>query len=102
MLRHCGEQKAKMLYSSSIVHKVHFAFWLHEGVWCYQFTGDGVRKVGPLRKTYHSEKLRGLAERGGGLPNLEANLMFDYAVQSGKGGMYLKLTDAQYKALGGD
>jgi len=79
--------------------RVHFSYWLHEGVWCYRFIDTGLTVLGQLRKTRSADVIRGIAERGNGLPNLEAKLMLDYGINQGKGGLYLNLTPEQYARL---
>lgn len=81
--------------------KVHLAYWLSKGLWHYQFIGPGLAVLGPMRRTRDPEAIRGIADRGGGLMNLEAKLMLDYGIAQGKGGMYLMLTEEQCAATGG-
>ena len=82
------------------MHKVHFAFWLYEGIWRYQFVDQGNPLGRPFR-TRNVEVIRDLATRGGGITNSESRCMLDYAIMQGKGGMYLKLTPEQYEKLKG-
>ena len=82
-----------------MAHKVHFAYWLYQGVWYYDFIGESLVPIGHHRKTRNPDDIRAIAARGGGLPNLEARNMLEYGLRAGKGGLYLRLTDAQYKAL---
>jgi hypothetical protein len=77
-------------------HRVHFSYWLHAGVWCYCFIDTGRAVLGPVRRTHDPEKLRGIAQRGGGFTNLEASLMFNYGIRQGRGGLYLMLNEDQY------
>jgi len=94
------ENKRRILdYNSGMAHRVHFSYWQNGGVWFYRFIGEGLTPLGPVRKTRSPEVVRSLAERGGGLPNLEAKLMLDLGVKTGNGGMYLSLTDEQYDRL---
>ena len=44
-------------------------------------------------------KLIELAERGGGLPNLEADQMLRHGINMGRGGVWLSLTQEQYQKL---
>ncbi len=80
-------------------HRVHFSYWSKDGLWFYRFIGEGIELLGPVRKTRDANVIRGLVERGGGLPNLEAKNMFDYGLSRGEGGLYLKLTEEQFAAL---
>jgi hypothetical protein len=67
--------------------------------WNYRFIDSGLAVLGPVRRTSVSETIRGIAQRGGGLRNQEAKLMFDFGISQGRGGLYLDLTDEQYSAL---
>ena len=67
--------------------------------WNYRFIDSGLAMLGAVRKARDPEIIRGIARRGGGLSNQEAKLMLDYGISQGKGGLYLKLTDEQYRAL---
>jgi hypothetical protein len=80
-------------------HRVHFSYWSLEGVWFYRFIGDGVELLGPVRRTRDPNVLRGIAERGGGLTDLESRNMLDYGIGQGQGGLYLHLTDEQFARL---
>jgi hypothetical protein len=46
-----------------------------------------------------SEKVREMAERGGALHNLESRQMLEYGIESGRGGVTLKLTAEQFAKL---
>ena len=45
------------------------------------------------------QKLIEMAKRGGGLPNLEADQMLRHGIEIGRGGVWLSLTEEQYKKL---
>jgi hypothetical protein len=78
---------------------VHFSYWLNEGVWFYQFIDTGLAVMGPVRRTRDPNVIRGIAERGGGISDLESRNMLDYGISHSKGGLYLMLTDEQYARL---
>ena len=42
------------------------------------------------------DKVVELVERGGGLSNLESRQALDQAIETGRGGVFLSLTEAQY------
>ncbi|HWZ52630.1 MAG TPA: hypothetical protein VNW54_14310 [Granulicella sp.] len=46
-----------------------------------------------------ADKIRELAERGGGLGNLEFRQMLEYGISCGRGGVYLKLSQDQLAKL---
>jgi hypothetical protein len=80
-------------------NRVHFSYWLHGGVWNYRFIDTGLAVLGPVRRTRDPQTIRVIAERGNGLPNLEAKLMLEYGIKEGKGGLYLNLTPEQYAKI---
>jgi hypothetical protein len=45
------------------------------------------------------EKIRELARRGGAWRDSESRQMLEHAIETGRGGVYLRLTPAQYRAL---
>jgi hypothetical protein len=47
----------------------------------------------------HPEKIRELARRGEAWGTSEARQMLEYAIDVGRGGVYLKLTPGQYAKL---
>jgi hypothetical protein len=68
--------------------------------WRCEFLQDGASA--PLPKILNfagADKLRDLAERGGGLPNLETKQALDMGISNGRGGLYLKLTHDQLRKL---
>ena len=92
-------KKRNLGYNPEMAHRVHFSYWHNGGVWFYRFIDVGLAPLGPVRKTTNPDTIRDLAERGSGLPNLEAKLMLDIAIKMGRGGLYLALNDEQYQAL---
>jgi hypothetical protein len=45
------------------------------------------------------DKLVEMIDRGGGFPDLESRLMTDIAIDKGRGGVFLSLTQEQYLKL---
>jgi hypothetical protein len=68
--------------------------------WHCQFLEADLRT--PLPKRLHfasAEKIVQLAERGGGFKDLESRLMLDQGISMGRGGVFLSLTEDQYRRL---
>jgi hypothetical protein len=68
--------------------------------WHCQFLGQDLQT--PLPRKLHfasSDKLVKLVERGGGLSNLESRQALDQAIEIGRGGIFLNLTEEQYARL---
>ena len=68
--------------------------------WHCQFLEEDLKTPLPRKVTLASpEKLTEMAERGGGLPNLEASNMLRLGIEVGRGGLWLSLTEEQYQKL---
>jgi hypothetical protein len=82
-------------------HRVYMSFMDRQG-WQVQFLEADLKT--PLPRKLHftsSDKIIELVERGNGLPNLESRQALDSAIEMGRGGVFLSLTDAQYAKLAG-
>ena len=75
------------------------SFMLRDGWYCQFLESD--LKTPLLRKCtlQNPEKLVEMVKRGRGFKNLETRQAFDHAVEVGRGGIYLELTDEQYRKL---
>jgi hypothetical protein len=70
---------------------------------------DGIAVSGPrpgkgfqVEFTFkHADKVREMARRGNGLLDKWDRDGFDLDLQIGRGGIWLRLTDEQYRAIGG-
>lgn len=81
------------------MRRVYMSFMLRDGWYC-QFLEEDLRT--PLPKTLHFKdqaKLIELAQRGGAFRNLEDRQSIENAIQTGRGGIWLKLTREQYLKL---
>lgn len=81
------------------MRRVYMSFMLRDGWYC-QFLEEDLRT--PLPKTLRfkdQEKLIELARRAGAIKNLEDRQSIENAIQIGRGGIWLRLTEAQYGAL---
>lgn len=79
--------------------RVYMAFALR-GSWRCEFTEVDSRIPLPRKLTFATaDKVREMAERGGALSNLESRQMLEYGIQSGRGGVTLKLTEDQLARL---
>lgn len=72
-----------------------------EGWWC-QFLEQDLQTPLPRKLHFRSEeKVRELAERGGCSMNLESRQALDHGIEIGRGGVWLELTEEQYRKLKG-
>lgn len=68
--------------------------------WHCKFLEEDLKTSLPRQVTLKDPiKLIEIAERGGGLPNLEADQMLRHGIELGRGGVWLSLTDEQYQKL---
>jgi hypothetical protein len=68
--------------------------------WYVQFLEADLKTSLPCKLNLDDPaKIIEMAERGGGVPNLEAGQMLRYGIEMGRGGVWLSLTDEQYAKL---
>jgi hypothetical protein len=80
-------------------HQVYMYFFLRSG-WQVQFLEPDLKTPLPRKFTFADpEKIRELARRGEAWGTSEARQMLEYAIDVGRGGVYLRLTPAQYAKL---
>jgi len=74
-------------------------FFFRKG-WQVQFCEADLKTPLPRQLTFQDpEKIRELARRGEARGTSEARQMLEYAIEVGRGGMYLRLTPGQYAQL---
>ena len=81
------------------IHRVYMAFFERRGWYC-QFLESDLKT--PLPRTIYfktSEKVLQLADHSGAFRNLESHQMFEHAISTGRGGVWLELTEEQYRRL---
>jgi hypothetical protein len=80
-------------------HVVYMTFFFRKA-WQVSFLEADARTPLPRKFTFTDpEKIRELAKRGEAWGTSEARQMREYASEVGRGGCYLRLTPAQYRAL---
>jgi hypothetical protein len=85
--------------SQEIRHRVYLSFQCRYG-WHCQFLELDLKTPLPRKLHFASpDKVVELAERGGGLSNLESRQALDQAIEIGRGGVFLSLTAEQYSKL---
>ncbi len=80
-------------------HRVYMTFFYRAG-WHVSFLETDAKT--PLPRTFtfaDPEKIRELARRGEALGTSEARQMLEYAIEVGRGGVYLRPTPEQYARL---
>jgi hypothetical protein len=65
-----------------------------------QFLEDDLKTPLPRKLSFSDPaKIYEMAERARSLVNLESKQAIDYAIRDGRGGIYLQLTEEQYRKL---
>jgi hypothetical protein len=80
-------------------HRIYMSFFLRVG-WYVSFLEPDLKTS--LARTFNfsdPEEIRDLARRGGALDTFEAKQTLEQAIETGKGGLYLSLTEDQYRKL---
>ena len=76
-------------------------FFVRQG-WQVQFLEADLRTPLPKKMTFTDpEKIRELARRGEAWGDSESRQMLEHAIETGRGGLYLRLTPDQYRKLRG-
>jgi hypothetical protein len=81
-------------------NRVYMSFMRSRGCWYCQFLEPDL--ITSLPRTLNfatSDKVIELIERGGGFIDSESRNMVAHAIDMGRGGVYLNLTDEQYRKL---
>ena len=74
--------------------------FIYRNGWLCQFLDEDLQTSLPRKLHFRTEdKIREIARRGDGMLNLESLQAFDQAVEIGRGGVWLELTDEQYRTL---
>ena len=80
-------------------HQIYMYLFKRVG-WEVQFTEADLKTPLPRKLTFADlEKIRELARRGGAWRDSESRQMLEYAIEVGRGGIYLRLTPEQYARL---
>ena len=80
-------------------HQV-YCYFFKRGGWQVQFLEADLKTPLPCKLTFaHADKIREVARRGEALGTLEQKQALEHAIENGRGGIYLRLTPGQYRAL---
>lgn len=77
-----------------------YMYFFKRGGWQVQFTEADLKTPLPRKLTFiDPEKIRELARRGEAWGDSESRQILEHAIETGRGGIYLRLTPAQYARL---
>ena len=80
-------------------HRVFMTFFQRSG-WQVQFLEADLKTPLPRKLTFTDpEKIRELARKGEAWGDSESRQMLEHAIETGRGGVYLRLTPDQYAKL---
>jgi hypothetical protein len=89
----------RSMTNENLQHRVYMSFQDRNG-WRCQFLEPDLKTALPRKLHFSSaEKVVELVERGGGLSNLESRQALDLAIEKGRGGVFLSLSEEQYAKL---
>jgi hypothetical protein len=75
------------------------SFMFRNGWYC-QFLEEDLKTSLPRKVTLKTEdQVKEMARRGGAVMNLESEQAIEHGIKNGRGGIYLQLTDEQYRKL---
>jgi hypothetical protein len=79
--------------------RVYMSFMQRKG-WSCQFLEPDLQTALPRKLSFaDAEKVRELAKRGGGVPDLESASALEHGIEIGRGGVWLSLTPEHYGRL---
>ena len=80
-------------------HRVYMSFFLRSG-WQVQFLEADLKTPLPRKLTFaDADKIRELARRGEAWGDSESRQLLEHAIETGRGGVYLRLTPEQHAKL---
>jgi hypothetical protein len=80
-------------------HQVYMSFFFRK-VWQVQFLESDLKTLLPRKLTFADpQKIRKLARHGEAWGDSESRQMLEHAIETGRGGVYLRLTPDQYRKL---
>lgn len=81
------------------MHRVYMYYILRE-YWMCQFLEEDLKTPLPGQLHFKSaEKVRAIVDKVGHFANLQDRQALDYGLETGRGGVWLQLTDEQYMRL---
>lgn len=94
-----GEQLCSNCRAARGKHRVYMSFVAGD-CWCCQFIEDDLKTPLPRVLRFRSpDKIREMANRGGCGSNLETLQGLEHAITLGRGGVWLELSEEQYRKL---
>ena len=81
------------------IHRIYMYYMLREN-WMCQFLEEDLKTPLPRRLYFNDpEKIRRIVEKVGNFADLQDRQALDYGLQMGRGGVWLQLSEEQYRRL---
>lgn len=81
------------------IHRIYMYYMFREG-WTCQFLEEDLKTPLPHRLRFADPaKIRAIVEKVGNFANLQDRQALDYGLEIGRGGVWLQLTEEQYRRL---
>lgn len=75
-------------------------YYIYRKSWTCQFLEEDLKTPLPLRLSFRDpEKVRAIVDKVGNFANLQDRQALDYGLATGRGGVWLQLTEEQYLRL---
>ncbi len=75
-------------------------YYMLRDSWLCQFLEEDLKTPLPRRFSFRDpEKIRAIVDKVGNFANLQDRQALDYGLEIGRGGVWLQLTEEQYKQL---
>jgi hypothetical protein len=82
------------------MHRIYMSFFLRGGFWICRFLEQDLKtSIGRGRTFGSTDKVRELVDRTRTPLDLAGHQALEHALNQGRGGLYLNLTEAQYRKL---
>lgn len=77
-------------------------YYMLREAWMCHFMEEDLKTPLPRKLRFNApEKIRAIVDKVGNFANLQDRQALDYGLEIGRGGVWLQLTDEQYKRLKG-
>lgn len=81
------------------IHRI-YMYYMYRTNWMCQFLEEDLKTPLPRRFYFRSPaKIRAIVEKVGNFADLQDRQALDYGLETGRGGVWLQLTEEQYKRL---
>jgi hypothetical protein len=81
------------------IHRI-YMYYMRRDSWMCQFLEEDLKTPLPRKFSFRNpDKIRAIVEKVGSFANLQDRQALDYGIETGRGGVWLQLTEEQYARL---